>query len=374
MKDNIKYFFTAYFLSLVLALNFQAIPPLIPFIIRELNIARAQAGLLMGIVSFPPLFLGILGGYILDKWGVKIPVVFSLLLYMLGETLFILAKSFTLLLISRFIIGFGGVIFAVVGLRIIGERFRGNNLGRAIGYWGTAMPFASILSFNLFPYISKNLGWKYPIVLLLIFTFVVLLWVLLVYKEDEKGNVDNFNFLALIKSLSSRVFILGFLWGLFNAGSLSFYTFAPDYFVLKGHTESYAAFISSLYMFGSFLSPVVGYFLDMISKPNLFIFVGSISLSILLSLIYFISTPLMVLFAGISAVLIPPTVFYLLPKFTNNLGMGYSILNIFVNLSTLISPYIIGYAKDITGSYFSSFIMMSLFILLGGLLSLKLEK
>lgn len=374
MKGDLKYFFTAYFLSLVLALNFQAIPPLIPFIIRDLSITRSQAGLLMGIVSFPPLILGILGGYILDNWGVKIPVIFSLILYILGEILFILAKTFTLLLVSRFIIGFGGIIFAVVGLRIIGERFRGNNLGKAIGYWGTAMPFASILSFNLFPYISKEIGWKYPMIFLLVFSLIVLLWVILVYKEDERYEKKDFSFWNLLKGLSSRVIILGILWGLFNAGSLSFYTFAPDYFVLRGHTESYAAFVSSLYMFGSFFSPLVGYFLDMVSRPNLFIFIGSIILSIFLSLIYFINSPLMVLFAGISAVLIPPTVFYLLPKFTNNLGIGYSILNIFVNFSTLISPYIIGYAKDITGSYFSSFIMMSFFVLLGGLLSLKLTE
>ncbi|MCX7942466.1 MAG: hypothetical protein N2516_05145, partial [Dictyoglomaceae bacterium] len=59
-KNKILYFLTAYFLSLVLALNFQSIPPLIPFMIRELGITRSQAGLLMGVVSFPPLFFGIL--------------------------------------------------------------------------------------------------------------------------------------------------------------------------------------------------------------------------------------------------------------------------------------------------------------------------
>ncbi|MEN2983666.1 MAG: MFS transporter [Dictyoglomaceae bacterium] len=373
-KDKIFYFLTAYFLSLVLALNFQAIPPLIPFMIRELGITRSQSGLLMGIVSFPPLFFGILGGYILDRWGVKVPVIISLLLYIIGEGLFILGKNFTSLLISRFIIGFGGVIFAVVGLRIIGEKFKGNKLGRAIGYWGTAMPLASILSFNLFPYIAQSFGFKSPMIVLLVFTLFVLLWTLFLYKEDNMEKDVNFSFINLFKSLSSKVIILGVLWGLFNAGSLSFFTFAPDYFVLKGYSENYAAFISSLYMLGSFLSPVLGYLLDVASKPFLFILIGSILLSFFLTLIYFISSPFIVILSGISAVLVPPTVFYLLPKFTKNLGMGYSILNIFVNFSTLISPYLIGYAKDVSGSYFISFILMSLFVLIGGILSLNLER
>ncbi|MCX7942628.1 MAG: MFS transporter, partial [Dictyoglomaceae bacterium] len=278
------------------------------------------------------------------------------------------------LLISRFIIGFGGVIFAVVGLRIIGEKFKGNKLGRAIGYWGTAMPLASILSFNIFPYIAQSFGFKSPMIVLLVFTLFVLLWALFLYKEDNMEKDVNFSFINLFKSLSSKVIILGVLWGLFNAGSLSFFTFAPDYFVLKGYSENYAAFISSLYMLGSFLSPVLGYLLDVASKPSLFILIGSILLSFFLTLIYFISSPFIVILSGISAVLVPPTVFYLLPKFTKNLGMGYSILNIFVNFSTLISPYLIGYAKDVSGSYFISFILMSLFVLIGGILSLNLER
>ncbi|MFN3698774.1 MAG: MFS transporter [Dictyoglomus sp.] len=375
MKGNkIKYFLTAYFLSLLLALNFQVIPPLIPFIIRDLNITRSQAGLLMGIVSFPPLFLGILGGYILDRWGVKIPVITSLFLYIIGESLFIFVKSFSFLLLSRFIIGFGGIIFAVVGLRIIGEKFKGNNLGRVIGYWGTAMPFGSILSFNLFPIIAKSFNWRYPMIFLLIFSFLILFWIVFLYKEEEREEINNFSLFDLLKSLSSKVIILGVLWGLFNAGSLSFFTFAPDYFVLKGYSENYAAFVSSLYMFGSFLSPGVGYFLDIVARPSYFILIGSILLSFSLILIYFISSPFLVVLAGIFAVLIPPTVFYLLPKFTNNLGMGYSLLNIFVNFSTLVSPYIIGYVKDLGGTYWGSFIMMALFVLIGGILSLKLKE
>lgn len=374
MKDNkLTYFLTAYFLSLVLALNFQAIPPLIPFMIRELHITRSQSGLLMGIVSFPPLFLGIFVGYILDNWGVKIPVIVSLILYIVGEILFIFANSYNLLLLSRFIIGLGGVILAVVGLRIIGEKFKDKNLGRAIGFWGTAMPFASMLSFNIFPYVAQRFTWKHSMIILLFFTLAVLIWVLFFYKEERKGKVENFNFIETIKNISSKVLILGFLWGLFNAGSLSFFTFAPDYFVLKGYSENYASFVSSLYMFGSFLSPAVGYFLDIFSSPYLMILAGGILLSLFLSLIYFLSFPIVVVLAGIVAVFIPPTVFYLLPKFTKDLGLGYAILSIFVNLSTLISPYIIGYAKDISGSYFISFMIMSLFVLSSGILSLKLR-
>lgn len=373
MNSRIFYFLISYLISLVLALNFQAIPPLIPFIIESWGITRSQAGLLMGIVALPPMIFGIIGGYILDRFGNRLPTILALSVYLLGETLFVLAQNFTILILSRVILGFGGIILAVVGLRILAEKFQGENLGKAIGFWSTGMPFAVLISFNLFSFIASKFSWKTPIVILMVFTILVLTLIILFYREEKRNMSSNIELFSSIRNMPREVWFLALVWLLFNAGSLSFLTFAPDYFTSRGLPATQASSVSSLYMIGSFFSPIIGYILDRNLKPNLIIFSGTVLLSIFLVLVYFVSSPIIIICAGISSVLIPPSVFYLLPKLTDKFGLGYSILSSFINFGTVFSPYLIGYAKDLSGNYLASFLLMSVFIILAGIISLGLK-
>lgn len=373
MDKKISYFLMAYLLSLVIVSNFQIIPPLIPFIIKDWGITRAQSGLLMGITALPPMLFGIIGGYILDRFGNKLPVVFSLIVYLLGQTLFVIASNFTVLLLSRITIGLGGIILSVVGLRILAEEFQGENLGKVIGFWGTGMPVAVLFSFNLFSFIAERSSWKTPMIILRVFTLFVLFLIVFFYKERGRETSIDIEFSSSLKSMPRDVWLLSVTWLLFNAGSLSFLTFAPDYLVSRGFSSIQASSISSLYIIGSFFSPIVGYILDRNSKPSLMILSGSIILSMILISVYFIDSPVLIVIAGISSALVPPSVFYLLPRLTDKFGLGYSILSTSFNLGTFFSPYIIGYAKDLSGSYFASFLLMSVFIAVAGVLTLGLK-
>ena len=374
MNRKVLYFLISYFISLVLSLNFQVIPPLIPHIIGEWNITRSQAGLITGITALPPMIFGLFGGYLLDRFGNKRPIILALILYLLGETLFLLAGSFGFLLLSRIVIGLGAVIFAIVGLRILAEEFQGENLGKAVGIWSTGLPVAVLISFNIFSPIASRYHWKNPMIILLIFTLLVLILVSIFYEEKQQvSDNGNTEFLVSIKEIPKEVWTLGVIWFLFNAGSLSFLTFAPDYFMSRGMPPVYASSVSSLYILGSFLSPVTGYLLDKTTRHNLIIFVGGILLSISLILIYFLNFHLIIVIAGIFSVLVPPSVFYLLPRLTDKYGLGYAILSIFVNLSIVSVPYLIGYVRDVSGTYLISFLLMSTFIFLSGLLGLNLR-
>jgi predicted MFS family arabinose efflux permease len=369
MNKKLLYFLIVYFISIALTLNMQVIPPLLPHIIRDWNIQRSQAGLLMGITSLPPLFFGILGGYILDTFGVKIPTIISLILYLIGQILFILSKNFSMILLSRVILGFGAIILGVVGLKILAEKFQGREFGKYMGINSTAMPLSTLFSFNILGFIANKYSWKIPMFILAIYTLFLIIFILSFYK-DEKKIQNSENIFLSIRTLSKKVWILGILWLLFNAGSLSFITFAPDYFIYKGFSFTTASSISSLYIIGALFSPIIGYFLDKTSKPYIFIFIGSILLSINLLLIYFSKKVIiLIITAGIFSALIPPTVFYLLPRFTDKFGLGYSVLSSLINLGILFAPSFIGYIKDISGNYFLSFLFISLFILVSGVVS-----
>ncbi len=374
MSRKALYFSISYFISLILSLNFQIIPPLIPHIIREWGITRSQAGLITGITSLPPLFLGLFGGYFLDRFGNKRPVIIATMFYLLGEILFLLANKFTFLLLSRVVIGFGGIIFAIVGLRILAEEFQGENYGKSVGFWSTGLPLAVLISFNIFSPIATRYHWKIPMYIVLVLTTLLFILIILFYKEKPQKTEDNsIEFIKSIREISPKVWYLGAIWFLFNAGSLSFLTFAPDYFISRGLSPTYASSVSSLYITGSFLSPVIGYLLDKTNRHNLILFTGAVLLSFSLILVYFSNLPIIIVIAGIFSVLIPPSVFYLLPKITNRYGLGYAILSFFFNLSTVFVPYLIGYSRDASGTYLTSFLLMSTFIFLSGLLGINLK-
>jgi len=369
------YFLMAYLCSFIFALNFQFLPPILPLIINEWEIGRGQAGLLMGVFSLPPLLFSLLGGYFLDKYGTKVPTVISLGLLLIGDLLCLISQNYPIMFLGRLIMGSGAIVLSLASLRVWAEKFKNNNLGLVMGIGGTAAPIATFLSFNLFSYLGNKYTWKTPILILTILTSIVFLLVLLTYKEEKKEFFVDSSILSSIKSLSSKVWILGLVWVFFNAGSLTFLTFAPDFFTSRGMIPSLASSVSSIYIIGAFLGPFVGYFLDKIKKTYLFIFFGTIFLSIFILLIGFLKTNVFLLFiAGIFATLVPPSVFYTLPKLTPKLGLGYAALGTLINFGNLVAPTLVGFAKDITKSYNSSFILMSIFILTSGLLSLNFRK
>ena len=369
------YFLMAYLCSFIFALNFQFLPPILPLIINEWEIGRGQAGLLMGVFSLPPLLFSLLGGYFLDKYGTKVPTVISLGLLLIGDLLCLISQNYPIMFLGRLIMGSGAIVLSLASLRVWAEKFKNNNLGLVMGIGGTAAPIATFLSFNLFSYLGNKYTWKTPILILTILTSIVFLLVLLTYKEEKKEFFVDSSILSSIKSLSSKVWILGLVWVFFNAGSLTFLTFAPDFFTSRGMIPSLASSVSSIYIIGAFFGPFVGYFLDKIKKTYLFIFFGTIFLSIVILLIGFLKTNVSLLFiAGIFATLVPPSVFYTLPKLTPKLGLGYAALGTLINFGNLVAPTLVGFAKDITKSYNSSFILMSIFILTSGLLSLNFRR
>jgi MFS family permease len=95
--------------------------------------------------------------------------------------------------------------------------------------------------------------------------------------------------------------------------------------------------------------------------------VGGIALSFLTLFFNFTSSfLLLVTLMGVFGALIPSPIYSLPPEILKqeNLGLGFGVISTCSSIGLFVAPYLVGKAKDLTGSYHWSFILISLFFLL----------
>ena len=362
-----------YISMLAFAFVFQAIPPILSLIIQELHISHTQAGLLMGLFALPGIFLSIPGGILFDRYGTKKIAIFCFILMIIGTIIVIFGGTFLLLAIGRIISGVGALILAIGLPQFLSQWFKGKELGIAMGIYNTAMPLGTIISFITLGWLGKNLGWQASVSVSGILTFVALIAFLLFYKpvpaitgkpfSEKRVELGNF------KEEGISIWLVGIAWMWFNASTISFTTFGPDFFIAdKGFSIEFGGFLASFIMWGSLIfSPVVGYLIDKIGFKETLIAMGGLALGVLMFFIPYATTLLIFLMAliGVSVALVPAPVFSLPSDIMKpqNLGFGFGVISTCLSIGMVVGPYLIGLIRDWTGSYNMSFGVMAGFAL-----------
>ncbi|NLJ40389.1 MAG: MFS transporter, partial [Clostridiales bacterium] len=181
-----------------------------------------------------------------------------------------------------------------------------------------------------------------------------------------------------IRGAGLPVWLVSIIWMVYNASSISYLTFAGDYFVSIGYDVNYAAFLTSLFMVGGFVfSPIAGFLIDKLGGEEYFIAGGSVILTAILILIPRTNVNPLLLgsLIGIVSGFIPTPTFSLLPRHISpeKLGLGYGILATCLNVGILIGPLLVGFSYDVSKNYLSGFNIMAVFALAGAVTAIILR-
>ncbi|NLA26432.1 MAG: MFS transporter, partial [Firmicutes bacterium] len=282
-----------YIFMLAYSFVFQVIPPVLGFIVSSLGISHTQAGSLMSLFALPGIFISIPGGILADLYGPRRVSTAALAIALAGSLLVGLGKSYPLLVTGRLITGIGAGIIAIVSSQMIARWFTKSDLGTAMGIYNTAMPVGTIFALNVFGRIAALSNWRLPVILTALYCLFVL--TLFYFKhpglpaEEEpllqQKPEPHAKKQSLIKK-GGAVWLVAFIWMMYNASAISYLTFAGDYYIKAGYDPGYAGFLSSLFMIGSLLfSPLVGYLTDRVGREEYFIIGGSTVLASLLLLL-----------------------------------------------------------------------------------------
>jgi MFS family permease len=356
---------------LAFALTLQSIPPILPLIISELHITYAQSGLLMGFFALPGLFVSLLGGFLSDRYKMR-PLGIACFSFMIGGTLCVgLGMNIWTLCLGRIISGIGALTLSTLLPKLLSQWFREREEGLAMGIFNTGIPLGSIICFGLFGRMGSLWGWRLSVLLTGCYLFIVAIFFLSFYKVPSSEKIENQKPLGIYQSLKEikwPIWWVGLSWLWYNAGFASFATFAPNLFLQKGYTIEQSGFLIGIPLLGSLLlSAPIGYLLDQFKHQEWLIGIGGVALSILtLSYTFSSSFLLLVTLMGVFSAMIPASIYSLPPELlkSEHVGLGFGVLSTCSSAGLFVAPYLVGKARDFTGSYQWSFILIALFFLL----------
>lgn len=262
----------------------------------------------------------------------------------------------------------------LIAPQIVSHWFLGKELGVAMGTWNTAYPLGALLSFAAMGSVGQAFGWRGPILVstgIALISMVAFLSLAEPAPLAQEGIGPRSSVRSAMLQAGIPIWLVGTAWLFFNASSLSFATFAPDYFQSQGYTVGAAGLLTSMTLWGTFLvAPLVGHLLDRGLRPEAFIAIGSGALAlglILISTFPSLVVPMLLLATVVNSSIVvsifslPPA---LLPP--TLLGLSYGVLATCMNLGQALGPLAVGLARDLSGGYTASFWAISIMALFVG--------
>lgn len=135
--------------------------PAYPLIADAFKITPDQVGLLSSVYSAPMIVLSAVAGIIADRFGRKIVMGFSCLIFGLSAIISITAKSYGMLLLGEFMRGVGQPGIVVVSLVLVGDLYNSQKRRTDVMGINTAVLNIGLAIFPIVGGILAGMGWKY---------------------------------------------------------------------------------------------------------------------------------------------------------------------------------------------------------------------
>ncbi|WP_379945746.1 CynX/NimT family MFS transporter [Enterococcus devriesei] len=360
----------AIFSGITMAFLLNKVAPAIPTMMADLHIEMGTAGLLSTIFSLIGIFVAIPAVKIIQHLGIKKSGVLSLCIALFGSLLGILSSNLIVLIFSRIIEGMGTGLISVIVPTLISEWFPPNKRGFPMGIWGAWMTIASSLAFFISTSIISRYSWRGLWIFGMIMTIVSLILFALFVESPPKKTIEeaesNFAITKEVWHLSSS-WTLALAALFFTFISFSFGTWILSFWSQKTNWSDHqiTTIIATIYFLEIFLAIFIGYLLDKIKNKHRFGVISFLIYGLIGALCFFVKIPILIfivalLFPAFDA-LIPTVLWTIAPQTAFNplfASLSISILNVGLNIGTLISGPLAGQLVSSFGwNIFSVFLL-----------------
>jgi MFS family permease len=226
-----------------------------PLMESQMGISSTDFGALIGLTTIANVFgMIILGGIILDKWGIRLTGIIFGAVATLGATICALgahgalsddpSTRLTVMIIGRILFGVGLEVTCVVVLRTLVKWFKGYELALAMAINMGFGRLGSTMGTALSPDIAGNnapTAVSFAAVLIGIGLIMFVIYIIFDVKidkqlktETEEAEEDKFKVSDLIKLVTDKSFLfIAFLCVAFYSAVFPFMQYAPDLLVNK---------------------------------------------------------------------------------------------------------------------------------------------
>lgn len=203
--------------TLIAVMGIASITPAFPGIIQYFGISIQQVGWLIAAFTLPGIFLTPVTGILADRFGRKLVLIPSLLIFGIAGFLCSFMTDFYSLLALLFIQGIGASSLSSINITLIGDLYAGEKRTALMGY------NASILSIGTAAYPAlggfiATYGWQYIFYLpLLAIPLAIYVWLGLNNPEPKDQQSIGEYFRRIWKNINQPS-----VWGLFVVNMLVF--------------------------------------------------------------------------------------------------------------------------------------------------------
>jgi MFS family permease len=349
---------------------YDSIGPVAEILSRELGFSDTQIGTLNAIYSLPNIFLLLIGGVIVDRFGAPAVIIITTTMCFLGAVITASSGDFTTMVAGRLVYGLGAEVMLVAATVAIAVWFGGAGGVAFAMALNLSVARAGSYAADLSPVWAGSLyeqGWQPPLMLAAFMAMTSLVFAIAYWWIDKRhvplpiaGNaepeVEKFVWRNIVRFGRSFWYLLG-LCVLFYSVIFPFRsTFSIKYFqhAHEMPLENAAILNSYVYLAALFFSPVIGWLVDRYGRRSFAMMIGSLllPLSFLGLFGYGWGLSFTMIMLGISFSLIPAVMWPAVIKLTTSdkLGTAYGLLFMIQNAGMLAANIAAGWLNDINGA------------------------
>jgi len=340
---------------------YDALSPLADVLKQQLGFSDLDIGFLQAIYSFPNIFTVVIGGFLIDRIGLRKSLMIFGILCFVGPAITTMSSHLSVMATGRLIFGMGAESLNVAVVTALARWFKGKELSFAFGLNLTASrlgTFAALNSPTWARWAYSN--WRTCFLIALAFAALSLVGAIVYWfmeawaeKNYQLGEVstDKVVFADLWKFGVSYWLIVA-LCIVFYSAIFPFQTFAVKFFMeVHGTSREFGGFLSSmLTLFAMIATPLFGLWVDRVGKRALLMMFGSVLLiPVYLMMGYTrINLYIPMIMMGVAFSLIPavmwPSVAYIVGQ--SKLGTAYGLMTMIQNIGLFGLNLLVGWANE----------------------------
>jgi MFS family permease len=341
-----------------MGIQFQTVPALVPLFERDLGLAIADIGILIGLFHLPGIALALPSGAFGARFGEKPIVLLGLAMMAAGGAMMALMPDWFAQLGGRLMMGIGGVLLNVCMTKMVTDWFAGKEIATAMAIFANAWPGGIALALLLLPPIGAESGLTIALLAASAYALAGLVLLGLVYHPPADAVAIAGRGQRPKGVVLSAVLVAGLIWGFYNLAFGMIFAFGPKLLIERGWTLVGSGQTAGLVMALAVVSVVAGGLLaDRTGRPDAVIVVGALVLAAAMTVCARTSNVQLFLALGLLSGLPAGAVLSLparvLSPQTRAIGMGLFFTMFY--LAVGVGPMIAGRVAAMTGTVATTF-------------------
>jgi MFS family permease len=343
---------------------YDSIAPLAGALKRDLGFSDTQIGTLNAIYSIPNLFMVLIGGILVDRFGTRLATVGFTAICLVGAVVTAATPYFGAMALGRLLFGVGAESMILAITTALAQWFKLRQLAFVLAL-NVSIARAGSYAADLSPSWAKALydsGWRGPLIMGVGFGVLSLIgaflyWILERvaeprYKLGRPQPADRIVWSDLLRFDRSYWYVAGLCVTFYSVIFPFRSTFAIKYFQdAHGMSLEKAGEMNGyVFLAAIFATPVFGFLIDKVGKRSLFMALGSLALVPVFMILGYtqwnvwIPTALL----GIAFSLVPAVLWPSVPHLVDEkrLGTGYGVMTLLQNVGLSVMNIAAGALND----------------------------